>query len=165
MPAKNTPTQDPNGGLTAAGRKAFHDKDGSHLKPGVRGAADTPEKMKRKCSFLRRHYANPSGPLVDGDGKPTRLALQARAWGEAAPKTPAAAKKLAEKGSRLLERYKKAKSKYSFEPIVRLNIAATKKAKSKKAPAKPKKDSRCWPGCEPTPGKKPGSKGSCKPKD
>ena len=111
MPAKKLPIKDPNGGLTAAGRKAFNEKDGSHLKPGVRGAVDTPEKMKRKGSFLRRHYANPSGPLVDDTGKPTRLALQARAWGEPAPKSPAAAKKLAEKGSRLLERYRKSKAK------------------------------------------------------
>ena len=27
------------------------------------------------------------------------------------------------------------------------------------------KDSRCWPGSEPTPGKKPGTRGGCKPKD
>ncbi len=102
--------KDPNGGLTAAGRKAYRDKKGANLKPGVKGAADTPEKMKRKGSFLRRHYANLRGPLVDDDGKPTRLALQARAWGERAPKTEAAAAKLAEKGTRLLERYRKARA-------------------------------------------------------
>jgi hypothetical protein len=39
-------------------------------------------------------------------------------------------------------------------------MAATKK----KATAK-KKASRCWPGYEPTPGKKPFAKGSCKPKE
>ena len=32
-------------------------------------------------------------------------------WGEPVPKTAAAAKKLAEKGEQLLERYKKAKAK------------------------------------------------------
>lgn len=111
MPATKKPLKDPNGGLTAAGRKAFNDKDGSHLKPGVKGPADTPEKMFRKGSFLRRHFANPRGPLVDEDGKPTRLALSARAWGEPAPKTAEAAKRLADKGTRLLERYKKAKYK------------------------------------------------------
>jgi len=36
-------------------------------------------------------------------------------------------------------------------------MAATKKKSAKKT-------SRCWAGYEPTPGKKPGSKGSCKPK-
>lgn len=103
--------KDPNGGLTPAGRKAFLEKDGAHLRPGVKGPADTPEKMKRKGSFLRRHYATLRGPLLDEHGKPTRLALAARAWGESAPRTPAAAQKLAEKGTRLLERYRKSKAK------------------------------------------------------
>ncbi len=43
-------------------------------------------------------------------------------------------------------------------------MKAAKTTKKKAAP-KAKKDSRCWPGYEPTPGKKPGTKGSCKPKD
>jgi hypothetical protein len=38
---------------------------------------------------------------------------------------------------------------------------ATKTAKKKSTG---KKTSRCWPGYEPTPGKKPGSKGSCRKK-
>jgi hypothetical protein len=103
--------KDPKGGLTAAGRAHYKETEGANLKPGVKGPADTPEKMKRKGSFLRRHYATLRGPLTDEDGKPTRLALQARAWGEPVPKTAEAAKKLAEKGSRLLERYKKSKQK------------------------------------------------------
>ena len=97
-------TKDPKGGLTAEGRKYFAEKEGAHLKPGVTGKADTPEKMKRKGSFLRRHFANPRGPMVK-DGEPTRLALSAHAWGEKVPKTMADAKKLAEKGKKLLERY------------------------------------------------------------
>ena len=101
-----TKTKDPKGGLTAAGRAEFKRKEGSHLKAGVKGKADTPEKMKRKGSFLRRHFANPRGPMVDDDGNPTRLALSAHAWGEPVPKTMAAAKKLAEKGTKLLEKYK-----------------------------------------------------------
>ena len=109
--AKKKPLKDPAGGLTAAGRAAFNKKEGSHLKPGVKGAADTPEKMKRKGSFLRRHFANPAGPMVGDNDKPTRLALSAKAWGEPVPKTAEAAKKLAEKGTRLLERYEKAKAK------------------------------------------------------
>jgi hypothetical protein len=98
------PIKDPKGGLTAAGRAYFKRKEGANLKPGVKGAADTPEKMKRKGSFLTRFYTNPSGPLAK-DGKPTRLALAARAWGESAPTTPAAAAKLAAKGRNLLKRY------------------------------------------------------------
>lgn len=108
---KRRPTKDPRGGLTAAGRKKFAESEGAHLRPGVSGKVDTPEKMRRKGSFLRRHYANLRGPLVGGDGNPTRLALQARAWGEPAPKTPEAAERLAAKGSRLLERYKREKAK------------------------------------------------------
>lgn len=106
MPAEG---KDPKGGLTAAGRKFFNEKEGSHRRPGVQGPADTPEKMLRKGSFLRRHYANPRGPVVDDQGQPTRQALQAAAWGEPVPKSEADEKKLAEKGAELLDRYHQAK--------------------------------------------------------
>ena len=89
MAKKKAATKNPKGGLTAAGRKMFKKKEGANLKPGVTGPADTPEKMKRKGSFLRRHFANPRGPMVDEKGKPTRLALSAHAWGEPVPKTKA----------------------------------------------------------------------------
>ncbi len=102
--------KDPQGGLTATGRAYFAKKEGAHLKPGVKGAADTPEKQRRKGSFLRRHFANPRGPMMK-DGKPTRLALSAHAWGEPVPKTATAAKKLAAKGAALLEKYQKSKTK------------------------------------------------------
>ena len=101
MPAAG---KDPKGGLTAAGRKFFRYKEGSNLKPGVKGKADTPEKMKRKGSFLTRHFTHPRGPMIK-DGEPTRLALSAQAWGEPLPKTEAAAKKLAANGRKLLEQY------------------------------------------------------------
>lgn len=107
---KSPPEKDPKGGLTAEGRKAFAKKEGSHLRPGVKGPADTPEKMRRKGSFLRRHFAHPRGP-VERDGKPTRLALSAHAWGEPVPKTTAAVKKLAAKGTALLEKYQRTKAK------------------------------------------------------
>jgi hypothetical protein len=100
--------KDPKGGLTAEGR-AYFKRKGANLKPGVKGAADTPEKMKRKGSFLTRFYTNPSGPLKKSNGDPTRLALAARAWGEAAPSTPAAAARLAAKGRALLKRYEASK--------------------------------------------------------
>ena len=103
--------KDPKGGLTAAGRKFFKKKEGAKLKPGVRGRADTPEKMKRKGSFLRRHFAHPRGPLLDDKGKSTRLALQAHAWGEPVPKNSQAVKKLAKKGTSLLKRYAQRKTK------------------------------------------------------
>ena len=107
---RKNPLKDPRGGLTAAGRLAYLIKEGAHLRPGVKGPADTPEKMRRKGSFLRRHFANPQGPMTGPNGEPTRLALSAHAWGEPVPTTMAAAKRLAEKGTRLLERYHKAKA-------------------------------------------------------
>jgi hypothetical protein len=101
--------KDPEGGLTAAGRAYFKRKEGADLKPGVKGAADTPEKMRRKGSFLTRFYTNPSGPLVNDKGEPTRLALAANAWGEPVPRTRASAARLAEKGRNLLKRYEATK--------------------------------------------------------
>jgi hypothetical protein len=106
---KKAVEKDPEGGLTAAGRKAFARKEGSHLRPGVKGPADTPEKMKRKGSFLTRHFTHPRGPMMK-DGQPTRLALSAHAWDEPVPKTMAAAARLAAKGRRLLERYQRTKA-------------------------------------------------------
>jgi hypothetical protein len=101
------PLKDPKGGLTAAGRAYFNRTEGSNLKPGVRGAADTPDKMRRKGSFLTRFFTNLSGPLKDEKGRPTRLALSAAAWGEPVPETAEDAAKLAAKGRSLLEKYKK----------------------------------------------------------
>ena len=103
------PIKDPKGGLTAAGRAHFKRTEGANLKPGVKGAADTPEKMRRKGSFLTRFFTNPSGPMTDDKGKPTRLALSAAAWGEPVPKSRSDAAKLAAKGRRLLERYESVK--------------------------------------------------------
>ena len=105
----DAPLRDPKGGLTAAGRAHYARTEGAHLRPGVTGPADTPEKQRRKGSFLARFYTNPSGPLTDEKGKPTRLALAAHAWGEPVPGTIAAAKRLAAKGRRLLERARKAR--------------------------------------------------------
>lgn len=106
MPRKG---RDPRGGLTAVGREYYAKKYGSNLKPGVKGPADTPEKMRRKGSFLTRMFTNPRGPMVDRKGKPTRLALSAHAWGEPVPKTMAEAYALAAEGRKLLARYKSQK--------------------------------------------------------
>lgn len=109
--AKKERLKDPKGGLTAAGRRHFNRTTGSNLKPGVRGKADTPEKMRRKGSFLTRFFTNPSGPMKDDKGRPTRLALSAAAWGEPVPSDRAAAARLAQKGRNLLERYERIKEK------------------------------------------------------
>ena len=103
--------KNPEGGLTAAGRAHFKRTEGANLKPGVKGAANTPEKMRRKGSFLTRFFTNPSGPMKDEKGRPTRLALSAVAWGEPVPKNAEDAARLAEKGRNLLERYKNIKGK------------------------------------------------------
>ena len=101
------PLRDPKGGLTAAGRRHFARTQGARLKPGVRGRADTPEKMRRKGSWASRFYCqNPLPPLVKPNGKPTRLALTAAAWGEPVPRTVAAARRICAKGRALLRRYK-----------------------------------------------------------
>jgi Domain of unknown function (DUF6321) len=105
--------KDPKGGLTAAGRADFKRREGANLRPGVKGPADTPEKMRRKGWFLRSMFGHDRGTLVDEKGRPTRRALSAHAWGEPVPKTKEAAKKLADKGSRLLERYRRAKKSHS----------------------------------------------------
>ena len=102
--------KNPRGGLTAAGRKHFKQAEGANLKPGVKRVRG-PEDMKRKGSFLRRHYGKKTtSPLRDDHGEPTRYAKQAHAWGEPVPKTQADVKKLARKGEQLLERYRRAKA-------------------------------------------------------
>ncbi len=108
---KKQPIKDPQGGLTSVGRAYFKRKEGANLKPGVKGAANTPEKQRRKGSFLTRFYTNPSGPLVKPNGEPTRLALAARAWGEPAPSNAQAAARLAAKGRSLLDSYEAGKNR------------------------------------------------------
>lgn len=111
---KGEPLRDPKGGLTAAGRRFFARTEGANLKPGVKGPADTPEKMRRKGSFLTRFFTNPSGPMKDDNGEPTRLALSAAAWGEPVPQNMEDAAALAAKGRRLLERYNSSKEKGEY---------------------------------------------------
>ena len=101
--------KDPKGGLTQAGRAHFKRKEGANLKPGVKGPADTPEKMRRKGSFLVRFFSNPRGPMKKPNGKPSRLALSAHPWGEPVPQSREAALKLAAKGKALLKRYQATK--------------------------------------------------------
>ena len=99
--------RDPEGGLTEAGRRKFERSgESKNLQPRVKESSPSGERARRKGSFLTRFYTNPSGPLVDDDGDPTRLALAANAWGESVPRTAGAAARLAAKGRNLLEKYK-----------------------------------------------------------
>jgi len=113
MKPRKPPTKDPKGGLTAAGRRAYRLKTGARLRPGVTKAMKdmTPAEMRRKGSWAARFYGRHTLlPLIGKDGKPTRFALTAAAWGEPVPKTPAAARRIAAKGRRLLNEYHKRKA-------------------------------------------------------
>ena len=106
--------RDPRGGLTAAGRRSFAKKKGAHLKLGVKKRVSqmAPSEMRRKGSWAVRFFGRKKlPPLADRKGKPTRYALSAHAWGESVPKTVAAARRIAQKGKRLLEKYHKRKAK------------------------------------------------------
>ena len=99
--------KDPEGGLTEAGRRKFEASgESKNLQPGVKDSSPSGQRARRKGSFLTRFYTNPSGPLVDDKGEPTRLALAANAWGEPVPRTRASAARLAAKGRNLLAKYK-----------------------------------------------------------
>ncbi|MEO5971030.1 MAG: DUF6321 domain-containing protein [Bdellovibrionia bacterium] len=113
--------QNPQGGLTPAGREYFKKTQGAHLKPGVRGPADTPDKMQRKGSFLRRFFLHPRGPLKDKKGRATRLALSAQAWGEPVPQTPLDTKRLARKGKELLGRVRELFRRKKASPAAKAN--------------------------------------------
>jgi hypothetical protein len=109
--------KDPQGGLTAKGRSAYNKATGSNLKPGVRGEANTPEKMRRKGSWAVRFYGRkgPLPPLKKPNGEPTRFALTAAAWGEPVPGTEAAARRIGAKGRALLEKYRATREKTASE--------------------------------------------------
>ena len=98
--------QNPKGGLNAKGRASYRTKSGKkgNLKAPVKGAADTPERKKRKGSFLVR-MGSAKGPLYK-NGEKTRLKLSLEAWGHRGDKASAISK-----GRRLLASYQKSKSK------------------------------------------------------
>ena len=96
--------QNPRGGLNAAGRASYKRETGGTLKAPVKAKADTPQKKRRKGSFLVR-MGSAKGPLMK-DGKKTRLKLSLEAWGHRGDKASAVAK-----GRRLLARYQAAKKR------------------------------------------------------
>lgn len=100
----NKADKNPKGGLSARGRAKYNRATGSRLKAPVKGAADTPEKKRRKGSFLIR-MGSAAGPLYK-NGEKTRLKLSLEAWGHRGDKASAVAK-----GRRLLQQYKNAKKK------------------------------------------------------
>lgn len=92
--------QNPKGGLNSKGRASLR-AQGQNIRPGVKNYSKASvANKKRWISWALRFYSNPSGPLVDKNGKPTRLALTAAAWGEPVPKTREAALRIAAKARR-----------------------------------------------------------------
>lgn len=97
--------QNPQGGLNDKGRESYKAQTGGTLKAPVKGAADTPEKLRRKGSFLTR-MGSAEGPLKDEKGRPTRLKKSLVAWGHSGDKASAVAK-----GRSLLKRYQNTKKR------------------------------------------------------
>ena len=103
--------KNPEGGLNDKGRASLK-AQGHNIKPGVQGPADTPEKMRRKGSFLSRMFGpNAPGSMQDESGQPTRRALSANAWGEPVPKNESDRARLFAKGQSLLENYQNSSPK------------------------------------------------------
>jgi len=97
--------KNPEGGLNAKGRASLK-AQGHDIKPGVKGPADTPEKMKRKGSFLSRMFGpGAPGAMKKDNGEPSRRALSAKAWGEPVPSDDAGRARLYAKGQAMLKRY------------------------------------------------------------
>lgn len=101
--------KNPEGGLNAKGRASLR-AQGHDIKPGVKGPANTPEKMKRKGSFLSRMFGpGAPGSMKKPNGEPSRRALSAKAWGEPVPQDDAGRARLYAKGQALLKRYENKK--------------------------------------------------------
>lgn len=95
--------KNPKGGLNAAGRRSLK-AQGQNIRPGVKNYSSASDRDKRRwISWATRFYSNPKGPMVGENGKPTRLALMADAWGEPVPKTREAAQAIAAKARRRKE--------------------------------------------------------------
>lgn len=120
---KENPIKDPKGGLTAQGRKHYKDSEGSNLQAGVM-KVETLEDLKRWGMWARRFYGRSVlPPLKNEKGEPTRLALDAQAWGCKIPKTKKEAKVIAKRGREALKQYKEFKKKgYKKNDSVRFAI-------------------------------------------
>ena len=95
--------KNPKGGLSGAGRRAYN-AQGANLRPGVKNyATASPRDRARWRNWATRFYTNPKGPMVR-NGRPTRLALMATAWGERVPRTRAEAQAIAAKARARQER-------------------------------------------------------------
>lgn len=73
--------KNPEGGLSAKGRKRINQATGSKLKPPVsrEQAKKSPKAAARRSSFCAR-MSGVKGPMRDEKGKPTRKALALKKW-------------------------------------------------------------------------------------
>ena len=67
--------KNPKGGLNAKGRASYNKETGGNLKAPQGSGTDS-----RRVSFACR-FAGMAGPMIGGDGKPTRKALALKKWG------------------------------------------------------------------------------------
>lgn len=72
--------QSPSGGLNAAGRRYFKNKEGANLQAPVTGKPKGDRQKARKVSFAAR-FAGMKGPMKKPNGEPTRKALALKKWG------------------------------------------------------------------------------------
>jgi hypothetical protein len=73
--------KNPEGGLSAAGRRKYNAATGGNLQAPVsaKAAAKSPKKAARRKSFCAR-MSGAQGPMKDEKGKPTRKALALKKW-------------------------------------------------------------------------------------
>jgi len=120
--------KNPEGGLNAKGRASLK-AQGHDIKPGVKGSADTPDKQRRKGSFLSRMFGpGAPGSMKKDNGEPSRRALSAKAWGEPIPQDDAGRARLYAKGQALLKRYKNTKEAALKEVLARYKLSDMKHA-------------------------------------
>jgi hypothetical protein len=119
--------KNPEGGLNAKGRASLK-AQGHDIKPGVKGKADTPEKKRRKGSFLSRMFGpGAPGSMKKDNGEPSRRALSAKAWGEPVPQDDDDRARLYAKGQALLKSYDSSKK----ASLNRVKLAAAQKVFSR----------------------------------
>lgn len=102
----NKRIKDPKGGLTAYGRKYFKKKYGNNLKAGVRKFRTKQDKI-RWARWATRFYNRKKIPKLVKNGKLTRYALMAHAWGVKPPRTIKEARKIGKRGARILKQFRK----------------------------------------------------------
>jgi len=73
--------KNPEGGLSAAGRRKYNAATGGNLQAPVsaKAAAKSPKKAARRKSFCAR-MSGVKGPMKDEKGRPTRKALALKKW-------------------------------------------------------------------------------------